>query len=119
MKTTLKLEEAAKFLFSYWMTLQLGFQWWVFFAWLLTPDISMVGYLLNTRTGGFMYNVFHHQGLAVLIWAAGIYFQNRELQFAGLLSFGHSSMDRVFGYGLKYMDDFKNTHLGWIGKGEN
>ncbi|WP_206365138.1 DUF4260 family protein [Sphingobacterium corticibacterium] len=23
-------------------------------------------------------------------------------------------MDRIFGYGLKYLDDFKHTHLGWI-----
>jgi hypothetical protein len=29
---------------------------------------------------------------------------------------GHSSFDRVLGYGLKYDDDFKHTHLGWIGK---
>ena len=24
-------------------------------------------------------------------------------------------MDRMFGYGLKYDDAFKHTHLGWIG----
>lgn len=27
-------------------------------------------------------------------------------------------MDRIFGYGLKYSDDFKHTHLGMIGKKE-
>jgi len=30
--------------------------------------------------------------------------------------YGHSSFDRLCGYGLKYVDDFKHTHLGWIGK---
>ncbi|HAJ82706.1 MAG TPA: DUF4260 domain-containing protein, partial [Zunongwangia profunda] len=30
--------------------------------------------------------------------------------------FGHSAMDRIFGYGLKYEDNFKNTHMGWFGK---
>ena len=27
-----------------------------------------------------------------------------------------SSLDRVFGYGLKYYDAFEQTHLGMIGK---
>jgi len=29
---------------------------------------------------------------------------------------GHSSFDRVFGYGLKHEDAFQNTHLGRIGR---
>jgi hypothetical protein len=29
---------------------------------------------------------------------------------------GHSSLDRVFGYGLKHEDAFQNTHLGRIGR---
>ncbi len=24
-------------------------------------------------------------------------------------------MDRIFGYGLKFGDNFHHTHLGWIG----
>ena len=116
MKAILRLEEAAKFILSYWLTMQVGFSWWVFLAWLLAPDISMIAYLINTKTGAFFYNVFHHQALAVLIGILGLYLQYPEWQFAGLLLFGHSSMDRIFGYGLKYADDFKHTHLGWIGK---
>ena len=34
----------------------------------------------------------------------------------GIILFGHSSMDRFFGYGLKYENGFKFTHLGEIGK---
>ena len=34
----------------------------------------------------------------------------------GLILFGHSSMDRILGYGLKYPDSFEHTHLGMIGK---
>lgn len=29
---------------------------------------------------------------------------------------GHSAMDRLFGYGLKYNKGFKYTHLGEIGR---
>jgi len=38
------------------------------------------------------------------------------LMFAGTILFGHSSFDRVLGYGLKYEDAFQNTHLGRIGR---
>ncbi len=37
------------------------------------------------------------------------------LQLIGLVLLAHSSFDRVFGYGLKFADSFKNTHLGPIG----
>lgn len=115
MKTTLKLEEAAKLILAWYFSLQLGFPWWVFFAWLLAPDISIAAYALGTKTVAVIYNLFHHQGLAIAIGLTGVYLRNNELQFAGALLFGHSSMDRVVGYGLKYADNFKSTHLGWIG----
>lgn len=115
MKTTLKLEEVAKFIGCWYICTQLGFSWWIFLAWLLVPDISIAAYGLGTRIGAAIYNLFHHQGMAIMIGLAGLYLDNIELQFAGTLLFGHSAMDRVFGYGLKYEDNFKNTHLGWIG----
>jgi hypothetical protein len=46
----------------------------------------------------------------------GIILAHQPLQLAGLILFGHSSMDRVMGYGLKYPDAFQHTHLGMIGK---
>jgi hypothetical protein len=36
------------------------------------------------------------------------------MQLAGVILFGHSSMDRIFGYGLKYSDSFQHTHLGML-----
>jgi len=38
------------------------------------------------------------------------------MQVIGIILFGHSSMDRMFGYGLKLGQGFKYTHLGIIGK---
>ena len=116
MKTILKTEEAFKLILSYWISLQLGFPWWTFLVWLIAPDISLLAYAVNTRVGAWVYNAFHHQGLAIVVGLAGVYAQSRELEFAGIIMFGHSSMDRALGYGLKYPDNFKNTHLGWIGK---
>jgi hypothetical protein len=76
----------------------------------------MLGYLINNRVGAYVYNLFHHQGFAILIGIAGVLSANLPLQLAGLVLFGHSAMDRAMGYGLKYTNDFKHTHLGWIGK---
>lgn len=112
----IRLEEAAKFFFSFWLSFQLDFPWWLFFAWLLVPDISMLGYLINTRAGAFLYNLFHHQAVGILMGIAGLYLTNNTLIFAGIIIFGHSAFDRMLGYGLKYTDHFKHTHLGWIGK---
>lgn len=76
----------------------------------------MIGYLVNTRIGAWLYNIVHHQGVAIVVGLIGLWRGDAAVEFAGLLLFGHSAMDRIFGYGLKYEDDFKNTHLGRIGK---
>src|SRR5450631_4304427 len=101
MKTVLKLEEFVKLVACYLLSLKIGFGYWVFWVWLLAPDISMIGYLVNTRVGAVLYNLVHHQGLAIVIGLTGFYTGNVYLEFAGLILLGHSSMDRVFGYGLK------------------
>ncbi len=116
MKTIISLEEIGKLLMAYRGSVYLGFSWWVFPVWLFVPDLSMLGYLINPRTGAFVYNLFHHQAIAILVGVLGVWLAIPELQLTGLVLFGHSAMDRALGYGLKYPDGFKHTHLGWIGK---
>lgn len=116
MNVLLKLEDFAKLSLAFIMTLLIGFKWWMFFAFLLLPDLSMIGYLVNPKFGAYLYNFFHHQAVALVVVAFGYYYSNNNVLFAGWILFGHSAMDRCFGYGLKYSDDFKNTHLGRIGK---
>lgn len=112
MKTLIKLEELALFIFSIYLFSTLGFAWWWFLVLILTPDIGMIGYVANTKVGAFTYNLFHHRGIAIIVILAGVYLQNEVIQLAGIILFGHASMDRIFGYGLKFSDSFKNTHLG-------
>jgi len=116
MKNILRIEEALQFILSVYLVNQLPYAGWVYWAFFLAPDLGMLGYLVNTKTGALFYNVLHHKGIALGIYLAGLYLNTPELLFTGLLLFGHSSFDRIFGYGLKYSDNFKNTHLGWIGK---
>lgn len=116
MDTLLNLEEVGQFLLAILLFTQLDYAWWVFPACLLLPDISMFGYAVNPGVGAVAYNIVHHKFTALLVLAIGFIFHIPVLSLAGIILFGHSAMDRIFGYGLKYGDDFKHTHLGWIGR---
>lgn len=115
MKNLLKYEEAGMLFLSCMAWNQLHQPWWIFFAFFFSPDIGMLGYLAGTKTGAITYNLFHHKGIAAMIWAAGLASGNIPLQCAGIILFAHSSFDRIMGYGLKYSDRFQHTHLGTIG----
>ena len=127
MKTLLRLEEFAQFLACLLLLVMNAVPWWAYLLLLLGPDIGMLGYLVNTRVGAITYNLFHHKGIALLVaaLALGSDLLNLALATPGLghglllttiILYGHSSMDRALGYGLKFGDHFQHTHLGWIGK---
>lgn len=116
MKSIIKLEELGLFLFGIYLFNQLDYAWWWFLVLILTPDFSMIGYVFGNKSGAFLYNLFHHRGLAILIYWLGIHFSNDAVQLTGIILFAHSSMDRMMGYGLKYETGFKFTHLGETGK---
>ncbi|MEZ0542792.1 DUF4260 domain-containing protein [Fibrella arboris] len=118
MKTLLKLEEAAQFALSIVLFTKLPFAWWLYPALLLVPDVSMLGYLLTNTAGAFMYNLVHHKATPILIGIAGLLSGNSYLLLTGIILFGHSAMDRMMGYGLKYNKGFKFTHLGQVGNGQ-
>ena len=119
MQNILKIEEVCLIFLAIYLFSVLHFDWWWFLVLILAPDISMLAYIFNSKIGAISYNLFHHRGLAILIYLAGIYINNEFIQLTGIILLAHSSMDRVFGYGLKYMDSFNHTHLGIIGNNKN
>lgn len=116
MKTIVKIEEIALFLFSIFLFVQTGFTWWWFPVLLFIPDVSMVGYIFNSKIGAYIYNFFHHRGVALVLYGFGLWLNADIILLMGIILFAHASMDRIFGYGLKYTDSFFNTHLGKIGQ---
>lgn len=116
MQITLKLEELIMLLFGIFLFSTLDLSWWWFVGLFFVPDIGMLGYLHNNKTGAFLYNIFHHKGIALLLYMIGLFLMAEALQLAGIILFSHSSFDRMLGYGLKYNKGFKFTHLGEIGK---
>ena len=116
MNNLIKLEEAALFGLGIYLFSLLNYAWWWFPALLLIPDLSMIGYGFGSKVGARVYNIAHHRGIAIVTYLLGIYFESESLTLTGIMLFSHSSMDRMFGYGLKYEKGFKFTHLGEIGK---
>lgn len=116
MQRTLKTEQMGIFVACLSVLIWLSVPWWVYPILLLGPDISMLGYLAGNKIGGALYNFFHFQGIGAILIVIGLNLNDHNYVIAGLIVIGHSAMDRVFGYGLKYLNGFKYTHLGEIGK---
>jgi Domain of unknown function (DUF4260) len=83
---------------------------------LLAPDLSMVGYLGGPRLGAVTYNAVHNLVLALGMLAIGWFAAIAPVALAGAVLMAHVGMDRALGYGLKLRTDFKDTHLGRIGR---
>ena len=116
MKNLLKLEELFLFGFALFLFSGLDYGWGLFALFFFAPDLSMIGYLANPRFGAWTYNLVHHRGLALALYAFGATLTVPWLMFAGTILLAHSSFDRILGYGLKHEDAFQNTHLGRIGR---
>ena len=84
---------------------------------LLAPDVSMIGYLRGPRIGSITYNAGHNRVLALALLGAGWWLSIGWLLLGGAVVLAHLGSDRALGFGLKLPTDFRDTHLGRIGKG--
>jgi hypothetical protein len=101
MKTLIRLEELTLLVLSFYLFLALDYAWWWFPLLFFVPDVSMIGYLINSKVGTATYNFIHHKALAILLYLFSSFTQLPVLQLAGLVMFGHSSMDRALGFDLQ------------------
>jgi len=112
----LRIESLAIFVAGVLLYLQLnGNALWLL-PFLLIPDTSMIGYLSSPRLGAITYNLAHNLAAALALLAIGWFAAIAPLALAGAILFAHVGMDRTLGYGLKLPTDFKDTHLGRIGR---
>lgn len=89
----------------------LNLNWWLFFLFLLAPDLSALGYLFGEKIGAYTYNLVHTFLLPALILFFAFIYPTHILWTVGLIWSAHIAMDRTIGYGLKYPDNSKSTHL--------
>jgi hypothetical protein len=92
----------------------LGYRWWLFPLLLFVPDLAMIGYAINERTGAAVYNVTHLTILPLAMGAAALLLGWDQLLPLALIWLAHIGLDRTVGYGLKYPTAFQDTHLGQL-----
>jgi hypothetical protein len=86
---------------------------WLLFALLfLGPDVALLGYLLpQRRIATALYNATHsYAGPAILALMALQWHSHFSAQLA-ILWIAHIAFDRLLGFGLKYPQAFKPTHI--------
>ncbi|WP_347553124.1 DUF4260 domain-containing protein (plasmid) [Pseudalkalibacillus hwajinpoensis] len=110
-KRLLHIEGVIVLIISLYFYAQVGFSWWVFFFFLLIPDLSMLGYLVNSKAGSITYNIFHSYILPGLFVMGGMILDYNMMFASGLVWVAHIGMDRSIGFGLKYSSNTKVTHL--------
>ncbi|MCP4401013.1 MAG: DUF4260 domain-containing protein [bacterium] len=111
MKNLLRLEEVALFAFAIFLYSREPYPWWLFPLVLLLPDLGMLGYARSPKIGAIVYNIVHHRALSIVVLIVGYSLESHPLILIGVITFAHSTLDRIFDYGLKYSDNFKHTHL--------
>jgi hypothetical protein len=107
----LHLEGAAVLLLSLFSYHWSHASWLLFAVLFLVPDVSMIGYLVNTRVGSIAYNAVHTY-IGPLILAGWSFWVGSHIAlWIFLIWTAHIGMDRMLGFGLKYPTRFKDTHL--------
>lgn len=112
----IRLENLAIALLVLFVYSYLGLSWKMFAILIITPDLSMLGYLVNSRVGAITYNIVHNYALVTVLYLASNFlppnFDHHEYLATYALNLAiHIGFDRALGLGLKYPDKFKHTHL--------
>jgi Domain of unknown function (DUF4260) len=110
----LRTEEALVLILTLFAYQHLHSSWLLFAILFLTPDLFMLGYLLNTRVGAATYNLAHTLTLPLILLLASFIQQWHLTAALALIWTAHIVVDRLLGYGLKYPTYFKDTHLQHI-----
>jgi hypothetical protein len=85
--------------------------WWLYLVLALAPDLSMVAYAGGARLGALGYDAAHTYVVPVALAAVGVVGDVATLVAVALVWLAHIGIDRAVGYGLKYENGFKDTHL--------
>jgi hypothetical protein len=79
----------------------------------LVPDVSLLGYLSGKQKGlaaGF-YNAVHSYVLPLILGFAAWKMGTLHGEQAAAIWIAHIAFDRLLGFGLKYPEAFRPTHL--------
>lgn len=115
-RVLLRLEAALLLALSLYLYFRLGGPWLLLVLLFLAPDIGALGYLAGPRVGAAVYNLFHSYPAPALLALGGFAAHAPTVLLVALIWLAHIEFDRLAGYGLKFPDAFKHTHLGRLGR---
>jgi hypothetical protein len=110
----LRLEGAALLAAAVLLYREHDASWLLFAVLLFAPDLSALGYLGGARIGAIAYNVAHTTVLPIALGVTGLLAGSDLAISLALVWLAHIGLDRTIGYGLKYPDAFKATHLARV-----
>ena len=89
-----------------------GSGWGLYFGLWLIPDLAIALYLASPKAGSVAYNLTHTLVFPVLLCSAVLWLEPDSLyRPIGLIWLSRVAIDRALGFGLKYPNFFKDTHL--------
>ena len=77
----------------------------------LAPDLSFVGLAGGPRVGAVAYDAAHTYVGPILLASVSAIVEVDAGVMLGLIWLAHIGIDRALGYGLRYPDAFRETHL--------
>lgn len=109
----LRFEGAAILCATMLLYVWMDYNWWVFGAFFLLPDVGLLAYYVSNKAGAVAYNATHTYTIPLLVSAASLFLpENPLIDQVVLIWIAHIGFDRMLGYGLKYATAFGDTHLG-------
>lgn len=88
--------------------------WFLFALVFFLFDLSMLGYARGSRDGAVIYNIGHTTAVPVMLGVFSVVTDQSWGTSIALIWLAHIGFDRVLGYGLKYAEGFKHTHLARV-----
>lgn len=93
---------------------KLDFNWGTFAILLFTPDLPMILYVMDKRTGSIAYNLVHTIIFPLILAYYSYSIGNSVGIQLSLIWLAHIGMDHCFGYGFKYLGQMKETHFSRV-----
>ncbi|MGA3602030.1 DUF4260 domain-containing protein [Lysinibacillus agricola] len=114
LRKIISLEYVVAFLVTVFFYWHFDFSFVYFVLFLLLPDVSMLGYIVNTKVGALFYNIGHSLVMPAILLILGFVTVSTPLLMVSIIWLAHIFLDRALGYGLKYDEAFYKTHLQQI-----
>jgi hypothetical protein len=87
--------------------------WWIFAVFFLAPDLCLLGYAARRHLAmaAALYNAAHTYLLPLALGGWSWWTNAHAGEAAAAIWIAHIALDRMLGFGLKYPEGFKPTHL--------